>query len=108
MQIHHKRILYIATILFVTNAFAVSPPADLQGVKGFLAKNQKQLLTDYFTLLAIPNLASDQENILKNAKWITNALRERKLQPVLLKAPEAGVPPVVYAEWKQPGAKRTL
>ena len=95
-------------MLCCVTAFSDSRSLDLQGVRAFLAKNEKELLADYLVFLAIPNLASDVENITKNAEWISNALHMRGLKPVLLKASETGVPPVVLAEWKQPGATRTL
>jgi acetylornithine deacetylase/succinyl-diaminopimelate desuccinylase-like protein len=35
-------------------------------------------------------------------------MQRRKLQPRLLETKDPSVPPVVYGEWKTPGATRTL
>ncbi len=57
-------------------------------------------------LLAIPNLASDQPNIRRNAAAVSAILEKRGLKTQLLEVPTA--PPVVYGAIESPGAARTV
>jgi acetylornithine deacetylase/succinyl-diaminopimelate desuccinylase-like protein len=59
-------------------------------------------------LLAIPNVASDSENIRRNAAVLMAMMERRKLKPRLLEASDKTAPPAVYGEWKTQGATRTL
>ncbi|MGH9856310.1 MAG: M20/M25/M40 family metallo-hydrolase, partial [Acidobacteriota bacterium] len=77
-------------------------------VQDYCRKNEKHILTNYVSLLSIPNEASDTENIRRNAEWIVNAMRSRGLNPRLLQAKDPSAPPAVYGELAVPGATRTL
>jgi len=57
-------------------------------------------------LLAIPNLASDQPNIRRNAAAVEAILEKRDVKTQLLEVPDA--PPVVYGAIESPGAARTV
>ena len=57
-------------------------------------------------LLAIPNLASDQPNIRRNAAAVEAILEKRGVKTQLLEVPDA--PPVVYGAIESPGAARTV
>ena len=57
-------------------------------------------------LLAIPNLASDQPDIRRNAAAVSAILEKRGLKTQLLEVPTA--PPVVYGAIESPGAARTV
>lgn len=70
--------------------------------------NERQLLSEYIEFLTIPNVASDIQNIRRNAAHIMDMMKRRGLSPRLLEAETPNVPPAVYAEWKTPGAQRTL
>jgi acetylornithine deacetylase/succinyl-diaminopimelate desuccinylase-like protein len=70
-------------------------------------KSRGTLLDEYVRLLAIPNVASDLPNIERNARHISEMLRERGLTPRLLRVAGEVAPPAVFAEWRVPGAKRT-
>jgi hypothetical protein len=101
------RLIFCILAIFFGN-LAASQTTSLNSIEEFCRKNQTRLLKQYFTFLAIPNLSSDQENIGKNAAWILDALTARGLTAELLKATTPNTPPAVYAEWNQPGAKRTI
>lgn len=58
------------------------------------------------TLLAIPNVATDQANIHKNATLIQSMIERRGLKSKLLEYP--GASPVVYGELPNPDAKLTV
>jgi acetylornithine deacetylase/succinyl-diaminopimelate desuccinylase-like protein len=91
--------------LFVATTFgqAVENPA-----RNYRRAHEHEILRDFISLLAIPNVASDRENIRRNASHIAEMMKQRGLEPRLLEAKTANVPPVVYAEWLTPGATRTL
>ena len=77
-------------------------------VRDFRRANEHRILKEFTTLLSIPNVASDTENIRRNAALIVEMMNQRGLNPRLLEGPSRSVPPAVYGEWKVPGAQRTL
>jgi acetylornithine deacetylase/succinyl-diaminopimelate desuccinylase-like protein len=74
-------------------------------VRAWRAANEVAILRELTDLLAIPNLASDDENIRRNAAHIRVLLENRGIRTELL---EYGGPPAVYGELKAPGATRTV
>ena len=75
-------------------------------VRDYRAANESKIVREFADLLAIPNLASDNASIRKNADFIASALQKRGVQSKLLDS--AGGPPIVYGELPSPGAKHTL
>ena len=87
---------------------AADPGADRvrEAARRHRQAHEVEIVREFASLLSIPNLASDAENIRKNADHIVGMLRGRGFEARLLDG--AGGPPPVYAEKKAPGAKRTL
>ena len=85
-----------------------SPALPAGSVREYRRTHEHQILGEFLELLAIPNVASDRENIRRNAAAIVAMMQRRKLQPRLLETRDPSVPPVVYGEWTTPGATRTL
>ena len=85
-------------------ADAASPKAAVQAWR---KAHEKEILTDFSTLLAMPNVATNQADIEKNADYISGLLQKRGFATRKLYA-EPGTPPSVFAELKVPGAKRTV
>jgi len=77
-------------------------------VRSYRRANEQKIVNEFITLLAVPNIASDNPNIRKNAALIVEMMKQRNLNPRLLEAKTASMPPVVYGEYKTPGAQRTL
>ena len=77
-------------------------------VREYRRANERQILKEFTTLLAIPNVASDTQNIRRNAALIVDMMKQRGLNPRLLEASTPNTPPAVYGEWKTPGAQRTI
>ena len=77
-------------------------------VREFRRANEHQILHEFTALLSIPNVASDTENIRKNAALIVEMMKQRGLNPRLLEGATPETPPAVYGEWKAPGAQRTI
>jgi acetylornithine deacetylase/succinyl-diaminopimelate desuccinylase-like protein len=68
--------------------------------------HEQQIIDDFAELLSIPNVASDSENIRRNAFFIRDLLQTRGFTVDLLEV--AGSPPVVFADRPTPGADATL
>jgi acetylornithine deacetylase/succinyl-diaminopimelate desuccinylase-like protein len=77
-------------------------------VHDYRRSNEHQILKEFTTLLSIPNVAADTQNIRKNAALIMEMMKQRGLNPRLLEGPTPNTPPAVYGEWKTPGAQRTI
>src|SRR5215216_7124342 len=89
------------------------PPAVLaqttqEKVRDFRHANERRILKEFLTLLSIPNVASDTENIRKNAALIVEMMKQRGLNPRLLEGSTPDTPPAVYGEWNTSGAQRTI
>jgi acetylornithine deacetylase/succinyl-diaminopimelate desuccinylase-like protein len=70
------------------------------------ASHEQDILQEFTALLAIPNVASDKNNIRRNADTLVQALQRRHVTAKLLEVP--GANPVVYGEIKTPDAKHTI
>ena len=77
-------------------------------VREYRRANEQRILREFIDLLSVPNVASDEKNIRRNAELIMEMMRRRGVEPRLLEAPDGHSPPVVYGELKVPGATRTL
>ena len=95
-------------VLLLLLAVPVFSQTTQEKVRDYRRANEHQILKEYLALLSIPNVASDIQNIRKNADFIAEMMRQRGLNPRLLDGPTPNTPPAVYAEWKTPGAQRTL
>ena len=97
------RWLAILTVLCgFTLANAQSP------VRDYRRAHERQILDEFTRLLAIPNVASDHQNIRRNADFILAMMQRRGLNPRLLEARTKDSPPAVYGEWKVPGATHSV
>jgi acetylornithine deacetylase/succinyl-diaminopimelate desuccinylase-like protein len=79
---------------YIDEAPAGAAPGPADAAKTYFAKNVGSILEEYAELLAIPNRASDDKNIRRNAEWIQKALDRRGVRTELLEV--AGAPPIVY------------
>ncbi|MCA1818193.1 MAG: peptidase dimerization domain-containing protein, partial [Acidobacteria bacterium] len=77
-------------------------------IRDYRRANEHRILSEFVRLLSIPNVASDRENIRKNAALLVEMMRARGLSPRLLEASSVNVPPAVFGEWRVPGATQTI
>jgi len=89
----------------------VSPPLAAQhpgvdSARSYRDQNGPRILRDFAALLALPNVATDPEGIRLNAVAIRDALSSSGVEARLLELP--GANPIVFGEWRIPGATRTL
>jgi acetylornithine deacetylase/succinyl-diaminopimelate desuccinylase-like protein len=104
-----RRLVVLApALLALAAAPAPGPaaPAVRDAVRAWKAKNELAVLRDFVDLLSLPNVASSLPDIERNAQAITQRLERRGFAARRLGA--AGEPPVVFAEKRAPGARRTL
>jgi acetylornithine deacetylase/succinyl-diaminopimelate desuccinylase-like protein len=90
-------------------ALALSLPAGAQtvpSVRDYRRANEHRILREFVELLSLPNVATNREDIRRNAAHIISMMQRRGLSPRLLEAEAA--PPAVFGEWRTPGATRTL
>jgi acetylornithine deacetylase/succinyl-diaminopimelate desuccinylase-like protein len=99
-----KRLSTLALTLLLVQSSALAQSR----VRDYRRAHEHEILNEFLELLAIPNVASDRENIRRNSAAIMTMMQRRKLAPRLLEASDSAAPPVVYGEWKTPGATRTL
>src|SRR5262245_57308798 len=98
-----RKLVILFLVVIVTNQPVLSVDSG-QPIRDYRRAHEHELLSEFVSLLSIPNVASDHENIRKNAEFIMKMMEQRGLTPRLLEAKTANVPPVVFAEWRTPGA----
>ncbi|HEX8068700.1 MAG TPA: M20/M25/M40 family metallo-hydrolase [Pyrinomonadaceae bacterium] len=103
-----KRLTLVLLLSLTALGSSAAPPQLNASVRNYRRANEQRILREFVALLALPNVASDRENIRRNAAHLFELMRARGLSPRLLEASGAGVPPVVYGEWKTPGATQTV
>ncbi|GAB4252214.1 MAG: hypothetical protein Tsb0034_30960 [Ekhidna sp.] len=93
----------ILTLLIVVSTNAQDIKALSQA---YIKENGVQIIQDFKTLLAMPNVAYDLPNINKNADHIKAEMEKRGVEAKLLRM--VGTPPIVYGYYPVKGAKRTI
>jgi acetylornithine deacetylase/succinyl-diaminopimelate desuccinylase-like protein len=82
--------------------------AALRGkIKAYSSAHDAEIIRELSNFLAIPNLASDQANIRRNAAHLMRMMEARGISTRLLESP-AGGPPAVFGELRVPGAAKTV
>jgi acetylornithine deacetylase/succinyl-diaminopimelate desuccinylase-like protein len=99
----------VATLLAgITGAAAAQQPAALRdAVRSWRQAHERAIVTDFVTLLSMPNVATNVGDVDRNAAWIEQQLRSRGFTTQLLTA-APGTPASVFAERKVRGARRTV
>ena len=80
--------------------------AAARAARSWRQQHERAILDEFVALLAIPNIASDRDNIQRNAQAIAAMMERRGVPARLVSVP--GGNPVVLGEIRTPGATRTL
>ena len=96
----------ILTGLILITSVIAGQPQSVKATQEWVKKNGHTIIKDFAHLLSMPNVASDKVNIRRNAKYISNLFKKRGFDMQLLETEDAN--PIIYGEYKTPGAKRTL
>jgi acetylornithine deacetylase/succinyl-diaminopimelate desuccinylase-like protein len=95
--------------LLASTQFTFSQSSETILIRKYVQENQHAIFNEFLSFLSIPNIASDSVNIRRNAEFIAEMMRKRKIANIqLLSGAEVGSPPVVYGEINVPGAKETI
>lgn len=86
---------------------AQSASAFRAPIDAYRRAHEPDILRELRDLLAIPNLATHDANIRRNAAAIAAMMERRGIATRLLESPTGG-PPAVYGELRTPGATRTI
>ncbi|HEV2341941.1 MAG TPA: M20/M25/M40 family metallo-hydrolase [Candidatus Acidoferrales bacterium] len=101
---------FLSSILFFTPALAAqsapSARSVAEAVRTYRLAHENQIIREFNGLLSIPNTASDEPNIQRNAAHLVELLNSRGFHTQIL--PISGRGPVVFAELTAPGASRTV
>jgi acetylornithine deacetylase/succinyl-diaminopimelate desuccinylase-like protein len=101
--------LLCATALgLLTAAASTAQAAALRDtVRAWRESHEQAIVTEFVTLLSMPNVATRVADVDRNADFIQGQLRSRGFTTQLLRA-APGTPASVFAEKKAPGARRTV
>src|SRR6266852_7038756 len=103
-----KRCIPLLSVLaagLAAQTFTPPNPAAL-AARQWREQRERVIVDEFVTLLAIPDIAADHANIQRNADTIAAMLQKRGIPSKLVSVP--GGNPVVFGEWKTPGATRTI
>lgn len=100
----------LSVILLLAISFSsFSQTPETLSIRKYVNERHHPIMKEFTEFLTIPNVASDSVNIRKNAVFIMEMMRKRKIANIqLLEGNGGNVPPVVYGEMLTPGAKQTL
>jgi acetylornithine deacetylase/succinyl-diaminopimelate desuccinylase-like protein len=99
-------LMRIAVLLGILTFALQAQKAPAEAARQWRMQHEQQILSEFTSLLAIPNIASDRVNQQRNAEALLKMLEARHVQGQLLSIPDA--PAVVFGEIKTPNAKRTI
>ncbi len=85
------------------NSFATNDA--LEKVQNYRSKHETQILNDFKNLLALPNVSSNTDDMIKNAAWITEYIGKRGF---VSETVTAGRAPYIIAERKSKHATKTV
>jgi acetylornithine deacetylase/succinyl-diaminopimelate desuccinylase-like protein len=102
-----RRIALAAGALALASAGAAHAASPKAAVHAWRQAHEKEILSDFVSLLSIPNVATNVPDVEKNAAYISGLLEKRGFRTELITA-GPGTPPSVLAELKTPGATRTV
>jgi acetylornithine deacetylase/succinyl-diaminopimelate desuccinylase-like protein len=101
-----KRFLLLGACAATVSAAVVVHGQDATArVRAWRAQHEPQILRELFDFVAIPNVASDQPNIARNAQALTRMFEKRRFLPDTIATSGS---PVVLAERRVPNVARTL
>src|SRR5216110_2139025 len=85
---------------------ALAIPAQAASVHEWRLAHEQEIVGELMQLLAIPNVASDREDIERNAQAIVALFAKRGIEARLLRV--EGAPPLIVADVRAPKAKVTI
>src|ERR1051325_2565528 len=99
-----KRLLMLMAALA---ALAATTQENVARVRAWRVEHEKPILQELFGFLAIPNVATNQNDIRRNAEALTRMFERRRFAPAILST-GTGASPLVVAERRLPNVRRTI
>ena len=78
------RYFFFFIFSFLTCLSSTAQPAELDRIRSYRMKNDREILNDFFSFLQIPNVATDTANIGKNASWLVKEMNAKGIENVSL------------------------
>ncbi len=101
-----KSITYLVlAVAFACSASRLVAQDPVQAARSYVASHQAEIALELRDIVAIPNVASDRPNILRNVDALVSMMERRGVTTHVL---EAGGPPVVYGEIGDPAQPTVL
>jgi acetylornithine deacetylase/succinyl-diaminopimelate desuccinylase-like protein len=105
-----RRVILLSGLAAMTGLGATpGPPTPREiasAVRDYRVAHEQPIVKELVELLSIPNIASDEPNIRRNAEQLGHMLQRRGMGVQFFEIPKRG--PIVYAELSAPGAARTM
>jgi acetylornithine deacetylase/succinyl-diaminopimelate desuccinylase-like protein len=92
-------------LFFIALAASLASAQDRAAVERFTAARQRQIVRELTELLSIPNVASDRQNIRRNAEFLRAMMVRHGMTAELI---ETAGNPLVYGEKNRAGAAQTI
>jgi len=100
------KLKWFLLVAAVVSALGLAAPDDAVGrVRTWREQHEKEILLDLFDFLKIPNVASNKADIERNAQALARMFELRRFLPDRIATSGS---PVVLAERRAPGARRTI
>jgi acetylornithine deacetylase/succinyl-diaminopimelate desuccinylase-like protein len=97
----------VVALVLGAAAGAGTDPATLRAqVRAYRAAHEQAIVRELADFAALPNVAVERRDIVRNAQFLLEMLTRRGLHGQLLTAGDS--PPAVYAELPSPAARRTV
>lgn len=96
---------FLLLLVCCSTIFAQDNPAA-KVARAWREDHEKAIVSEFASLLSIPNVSSDKANVQRNAEAIVEMLSKRGVAAKTVTVP--GANPVVFGEIMAPGATRTL
>ena len=108
-SLYHRCLIIFLAAVAISQAYGQTSPSSTidvsAAIERYRTSNEKLILEDFIELLSLPNVASNIDNIRRNADLIESLLLQRDFSVQRL---EAGGSPYVFAELKSPSTSETI
>ncbi len=104
--ISRRPALFAAFVFSLLSNSLVGAQSITPAVRSWRQQHEAEIVRELAELVAIPDVARDHANILKNAEMIRALLERRGIAARILDNGDA--PPAVFGELRVPGATRTI
>ena len=101
----YRVLIFLCAALCGAQEFTPTSPAAV-AARQWRRQHERAIVDEFISLLAIPNIARDRENIQRNAQTIAAMMRKRGVEAWLVSVPNAN--PIVFGQIETPGATRTI